>query len=206
MSKKTPLIVAILLIFFTGCTTSNHELQIHDFVAFRAGEVRAFESTQPHGDHSIVNLGVEGNRALEKTYSAIGNFMSVLENSDGQLRLIYTTLGLSGMEEDLSLIEPMMNIVILAEPLQVGNSWSSPIGVSTITYLWEHFETEEGVFQDVLEVTTEDVEGYHVVSYFARGIGLIKEVFSTYLTHLENGEAYGRDYLGSHVVTRVNVN
>lgn len=184
------LLAGALLLLLTGCTTTTTAddtvLRINDFIHFTQDEVRYFESEQPGGDHTITTEVVTGTRALQRTVAEHIEQISGLRIEDGVLELFFIPEA-PDQDFDITTVDPNVSMIILAEPLEVGNTWATDFSEVEITDFLESFQLGDDVFYDVLQVTQHLIDGSYVVTYYARDYGLIKERFSSLFTRMVDG-------------------
>lgn len=154
---------------------------IAEFFPFHENSLVTFERTDMFGSDTSFAIHIDGNRMQRIT--TLGDFraIEVFEIADGELRVNHASMTASVAENLLDKIDdtPM---VILREPLVVGNSWETHTGptvqgvargVTTITAVDVEIETPYGNVV-AIEVATEFENGYWEVNYFARDLGLVQ--------------------------------
>lgn len=125
----------------------------------------------------------EENLIQQKLYSVGVSSSIVLLHDEGVLRQIYSNFSVSPFL-DLRHEDPISDIAILVEPLELGTGWQTPDGtISEITAVGIEVVTPYTTFTDTLEITrtfppeSGETEGTVVTSVFARGYGRIFESF-----------------------------
>lgn len=180
-----PIMIATL--FFAGCDTEPPAPEpvgtIADFFPFHENTLIAFDD--PAGPWGSVSYTIyaDGNRMQRLTTAGQLRVTEVFEIVDGELRVNYSNDRASGFERmiDKKSDAPM---VILKEPLILGNSWGIYVptfqgvvrGYSTITSVDVEITTPYGVVT-AIEVSTEFEHGATSVDFFAKGIGLVQSGF-----------------------------
>lgn len=178
-------------IFIIGCDVSNDPTPsteavgtIAEFFPFHENTLIAFDDTAGPWGRTFYTIYVDGNRMQRLTLSGAFAVTEVFEIYDGELRVNHASVTASGFEQMLDKIDdtPM---VILREPLALGNSWSTHTGptiqgvakgYSTITAVDVEIETPYGTVV-AIEVSTEFENGYTAVDHFAKGLGLVQSGF-----------------------------
>jgi len=183
---KITLLLMASMLFLIGCNEPHTPAPgvagtIADFFPFHENTVVVFEDTGPWGNSVFYTIQVDGNRMQRRITMGQFTVAEVLEIYDGELRVNHARHFASGFEPliDQKDETPM---VILKEPLVVGNSWETHTGPTiqgvargqaTITAVDVEVETPYGLVT-AIEVSTEFENGYTVVDYFARGLGLVQ--------------------------------
>ena len=183
--KKITLLLATCLVAAVpllagGCAPEPepNEYTIADFFPFSENTVMVYEGQgMEYAAYTTYVDYITDNRIQIRTNNGGTEIVSVLENSDGELRVIteqpetYYRLDLTGTTN-------ASGDIVLKEPLETGTSWTlSGGGTREITGMDVSVETPLGTY-DAMEVTT-TVEGKTVKDYYAKDIGLVKTVFST---------------------------
>jgi len=183
--------IMICIIFIVGCDQSEPAEPvpesvgtIEEFFPFHENTLITFDDPNGPWGRVFYTVYVEGNTMQRLTMA--GQFMvtEVFEIYGGELRINHASATASGFEPMLDMRDdsPM---VILKEPLVVGNSWETHTGptiqgvargYSTITAVDVEITTPYGVVI-AIEVSTEFENGYTSVDYFAKGIGLVQSGF-----------------------------
>lgn len=179
---KKIFMLTLIIFIFVGCGSSNNNeatFTIPEIFPFEENTRHILTSEQEIGNQEIFTTYVNGNRMQQKIVAPNNEITAVLEYDNGELRQIYSFLE-QYLYEDLTDVQPNMNIVMLKEPLIVGNSWETgdSNGLSTITSVDEIIETPMGELETI-EVTTEFRNGDFVTEYFAPGIGIVKTEYTT---------------------------
>lgn len=119
---------------------------------------------------------IEGNKAQMKVMNSGTNLIRVFEVKDGKLIEVYS-------EGEFYHIENMMNNssktqeVLLKEPLEIGNSWTTGDGyIKEITGMNVSVETPYDSFE-AMEITTDFGEGRIQKDYFVKGIGGVARIY-----------------------------
>lgn len=120
---------------------------------------------------------IEDNRIQFSKNNGGTQIVEVLEYVDGALIKVFERPETYFRENMLNKKSEEGTTILLQEPLKVGTAWNSPSGsVSEITAIDAIVETALGTYA-VIEVTTTE-EDTITKSYYAEGIGLVKEVFT----------------------------
>jgi hypothetical protein len=137
-----------------------------------------YEFTTPAGDvhlYSVFNTFITEERVQRKVISPSGNFVEVIQIQDGSVTLIYAS-NIEYFYEDITDIEPSMEVVLLQEPLVLGNSWEHSINTtSEITGVNIEVQTQAGTF-NTIEVTNTSQDGTIEINHYAPYVGLVKTV------------------------------
>ena len=180
-----PIMIATLL--FTGCDTEPPAPEpvgtIADFFPFHENTLIAFDD--PVGPWGSVSYTVytDGNRMQRLTMAGELSVTEVFEIADGELRVNYANDRASGFERMIDKVSDVP-MIILQEPLILGNSWTIYVptfqgvarGYSTITSVDVEVTTPYGVVT-AIEVSTEFEHGATTVDFFANGIGRVQSGF-----------------------------
>lgn len=120
---------------------------------------------------------IEDNRIQFATNNGGTTIVEVLEYADGALTKVFERPETYFRENMLGKTSEEGGTILLQEPLEVGTAWNSPSGsASEITAMDAAIETALGSYP-AIEVTT--TEGDAITkSYYAEGIGLVKEIFT----------------------------
>ena len=185
-----PIMACIL--FLSGCDTTDDPVPIPtltvesagtiaEFFPFHENTVIVFDDTGPWGQSTFYTVYTDGNRMQRR--ATMGSFIvtEVFEIADGELRVNHASVTSSGFEPLLDKKDeaPM---IILKEPLELGNSWETHTGptiqgvargTSTITAVDVEIDTPCGVVS-AIEVSREFEDGRLIVDYFAKGLGLVQ--------------------------------
>ena len=154
---------------------------IDEYFPFVQGAHYVYERSDALGTSSTYNMYVEGNKMQRITDAGVHRVSEVLEYSNGELTVNYASDTISCYENFIDIVSgyPM---VILKEPLQIGNTWETYSGATikgvakglcAITDVNVEIETPHGKVT-AIEVSTELENGYTNVDYYAKGIGLVK--------------------------------
>ena len=120
---------------------------------------------------------IEENRIQFLTNNGGTQIVEVLEYADGALTKVFERPETYFRENMLDKTSEESNTILLQEPLKVGTAWNSPSGsASEITAMDATVETALGTYA-AIEVTTTE-EDTITKSYYAEGIGLVKETFT----------------------------
>lgn len=190
MKLREKLITAVL-IFTAACAVENVQPEIEneypedypaqnevmgtiaDFFPFKENTALILEYEREPQKLEIFTAFVNENRIqrhLRFEGGVISEATEVLEKDNGILRQIaffnYFVF------EDITDIEPQIDIIILKEPLVVGTAWENPDNTVTITACNVDIITPAGDFR-TLEITTVDNNNNVTVAYYAIGYGLI---------------------------------
>lgn len=121
---------------------------------------------------------VKENRIQLRINNGGTEIVKVLENKDGELKVIYSSREETYFREDFTSKQPNKNEVLLKEPLVKGTTWTLPDGRKRyISNIDVEISTPSGNYK-ALEVTTEDKE-YKTIDYYALEKGLVKTIFSS---------------------------
>lgn len=152
-------------------------LTIGDYYPFKENIVLSYEGIgNEYAEKKTFIEFVEGNRAQMKIMNPGTVFVKVLEYKNNTLTEVFS-------EGEFYHIENMLNAntnkndIILKEPLEVGNSWTSADGYNKeITSVNEDIKTPSGTYE-ALEVTTELKDGAIQKDYYAKDIGHIASIY-----------------------------
>ena len=204
---KKLLLVVILAMLTTSCGGSNGDADLNNDIngendiptemsidAEGAGSVISyfpiwtnknfrFESpTHPQLTQNIYVTYTDGVRIQRRAASEDISSTEVLQLMDGELRFIFGEPSFYFFE-DLIAVEPIMDLLLLQEPLVVGNTWEMDSnGTSEITSM----DAEVSVMGETMiamEVTTEFIDGRSQWEYYVRDLGLVKTVYTTFDGH-----------------------
>jgi len=185
-------------ILAVGCNTANNNITdpepgpepgpvaagvIADFFPFHENALITFELLGGWGGPTAFyyTISTEGDKMQRLIIQGDFRVAEVFEISDGELRVNHAGLMVSGFENLLN-IKDEVPMVILKEPLVLGNSWKTHTGptiqgvaggTSTITAVDVEIEIPNGT-ASAIEVSTEYENGFMEVNYFAKGLGLVK--------------------------------
>ena len=187
--KKQFIIIVLLIIGITlvGCQTTlasdstkekavnqeDSDSLISEYYPFLENTLLDFEGVgNEYAEQKVYFEFIEKNRAQLKVINPGTNLIKILELKDGALTEIY-------LEGEFYHIENMLNVksteqnIILKEPLEVGNTWTTQEGYQKkITSIDSKINTPYGEL-DALEVTTIFEAGKLQKDYFAKGIGFV---------------------------------
>ena len=131
---------------------------------------------------STYNIYTDGNKIQRVTDAGTYRVTEILEYANGELTVNYASDSVSCFENVLD-AEMGYRMVILKEPLVIGNTWetySGPTvrgvtkGKCAITNVNVEIETPNNGTVSAIEVSTELDNGYTNVEYYAKGLGLVK--------------------------------
>ncbi|MCI0502731.1 MAG: GerMN domain-containing protein [Fusobacteria bacterium] len=104
----------------------------------------------------------------------------IISVKDGKVTRLYSEGEMYFREDYLrnpALITYNNNEILLKEPLVVGNTWTGSNGLQvSITKTDAEINTDYGKFKGI-EVTKEEFDGNKTLSYYVKGIGLVKTIF-----------------------------
>ena len=149
--------------------------EIMEFFPFRANTLFAYLG-DPERFNQLTFAGfIEGNMMQRIVQQAAVTTTEVFKYENGELRLTFANPVvydfINVMDEPANL-----NFLILKAPLVVGNSWSMTGDDTTeIVSMDAEVETPYGTFTAMRVVTTYP-GGDQMISYFARDVGLIRQV------------------------------
>ncbi len=151
-------------------------LSIADFFPYSANTKYSYEGTgNEFASYTVFVDYLENNRVQIRENNGGAEVVKVLENKDGQLRLLTATE--EGYFRENLLQTGEVAEILLQEPLEVGTSWILPDQrkryISGVNVM---IETALTSYQ-AIEVTTED-KNTKVLDYYAPGAGLVKTVFT----------------------------
>ena len=172
---------------------------IAEFFPFNENRLITMDRTD-FGLETSYTIFTDSNRMQRLT--SVGGFMvvEVFEINDGELKVNHARIMASGFEPLLDKVDEVP-MVILREPLKLGNSWETHTGpttqgvargTSTITAVNVEIETPYGL-AEAIEVTTEFENGTIDISYFARGMGLVQS--GHFIQGFERQQESGRFFM-----------
>jgi len=140
---------------------------------------------------------IDDNRIQTRTDNGGTETVKVMEINDGQLVQLFSR-GETYFRENFTKNEFSGGKILLKEPLEEGNSWTSDGNLtSTITSISKEVVTSQGNY-DALEVTTVGEKG-KTVDYYVKDIGLVKIVntgegykVSSTLSSIENNQLFNQ--------------
>jgi spore germination protein GerM len=128
-----------------------------------------------YATYSVYVDYLKENRQQIRVDNGGSEIVKVLENKDGELRLIYSK-GESYFREDFTSKVNDKPEVLLKEPLTKGNSWTMIDGsIRTISNVKAIISTPLASYE-CIEITTVNKEST-IKEYYAANIGLVKTVF-----------------------------
>lgn len=190
--KKSMVLLVSALVFLSGCSLfsgdngqQNKELKVKDVFPFSENMYYYYEGIGiNYAEWEIYVEYLSGNRLQRRLEIPETNvFVEVLENIDGELRLIYT--GSDYYEtEDFTELEPESYQVALKEPFELGAKWVVANGVlAEITNMKANVETPYGTFKAAIEITKKSYssDGSESIKkeYYVVGLGMVKSVTYT---------------------------
>ncbi|MCJ7690301.1 MAG: GerMN domain-containing protein [Clostridiaceae bacterium] len=129
-----------------------------------------------YATYSVYVDYLRGNRQQIRVNNGGTETVQVLENSDGELRRIYSK-GENYYREDVT-SKSNETDVLLKEPLEKGNSWTSSDGSKrSVTSLKVAIKTPLASYE-CIEVTTVRKDSTNK-NYYAADVGLVKTLFSS---------------------------
>lgn len=190
MKKILALAFIILSIsLLTGCDKVRQnesqmeieKLTIEDFYPIMENIKIQYIGVNSHFSEKITFVEyIEGNKIQLKSQYGDNSEVRVLELKDGQLREIYREENFFHTENMLG-INNEMNDILLKEPLNVGNSWTTADGYKrSITGVDVKIDTPYG-YLNAIEVTTKYGEGKIQTDYYVKDIGHVATIY------IENG-------------------
>jgi spore germination protein GerM len=152
--------------------------KIGDYYPFKEGIKYTYAGEgNEYATYSVFVDYLRGNRQQIRVNNGGTETVQVLENSDGELRRIYSNGEIYYREDVTS--KSNKNDVLLKEPLTKGNSWTLSDGSKrSITNLKVTIKTPLASYE-CLEVTTVRKENTNKnKEYYAPNIGLVKTIFT----------------------------
>ncbi len=106
-------------------------------------------------------------------------YTEIYQMKDGELRRTFYD---TNFEQNINLLDynpQATSVVLLKEPLVVGNGWKYGIGEAECVITGEDVEvkTQDGLFKTI-EVSTDMKNGNYQKDYYSESLGLIKTVYS----------------------------
>lgn len=194
-------IFSLLLILFLLTSCSNpfvkntkvpdKEYKISDYYPFKENVRMKYAGIgMEYAEQDVYVDLLEGNRLQQRIINPGTTQVQILENANGELRLI-TSEGEFYFYKSLMSSSNSNPELILKEPLVEGTKWTLPDGRNRyISSMDMNISTPTGSYT-VMEVTTEGND-YRMYDYYALNIGLVKRIFksgeSTIETTLEKIE------------------
>jgi len=178
------LILAFSTMFLSACDLDEDEInyliensgEIAEFFPFLHDTLFAYQGDQDTRLNQIAFAGfIEGNMMQRIVHQGAVSTTEVFVHEGGELRLTFANPVvydfINVMDEPANL-----DLVILREPLVVGNSWSmTGMDTTEIVSMDTEVITPAGTFEAMRVVTTY-VTGDQMISYFARDVGLVRQV------------------------------
>ena len=198
--KKILFIIIILALLVTSCNKGNvaeepknpNALNIEDYFPLTENTKYTYEGEgNEFASYTVYIDYLKDNRIQTRTNNGGSELVRVLELGDNQLTELFSR-GETYFRENFADDEYSSGKVLLKEPLEEGNNWSSGENLkTTITSINKEVVTPEGNVE-AIEVTTEGPQGT-TIEYYAKDKGLVKvinkgegyEVTST-LSSIEN--------------------
>ena len=181
-------VAAILLV--TACGTTPVEPTgpvVGDFFDFQSKAdtrmiIHSLDEEVTHINQTFYtsHISADGTRIQQRLQALNQDMTIVLEKRDGAVRQVFAWAEFP-IWEDITGIGEIMDLVILQEPLELGNTWDNGMGgVSEITGTDLSISTPAGDFTGVLQVTTlfPGMSDYSI-SYFAPGVGLVSDTYTS---------------------------
>jgi hypothetical protein len=187
----------MLLIVFSGCSgakdigkkeitntpkanrgkTNIAEYTINDYFPFKENTIMDYESVgNEFAEQTVFFEYIEGNKAQMKIFNPGTVVVKVLENSEGELKEIYSEGEFYHIENVLNKADEN-NTILLKEPLKPGTSWTIPGGHKrAITGVDVDLELPYGKVK-ALEVVTQLGDGRQVSDYYVREIGHVATIY-----------------------------
>ena len=193
--KKLLLIISLLLalMLLTSCAKKDDQPSegnqspppetkldhtIKDYFVYKENTKYVYEGQgNEYASYTVFIDYKSGNRVQLRSNNGGTETVKVLENQDGELRILLSR-GESYYRENLTQVANGNMEILLKEPLLVGTSWTlSDSRKRFISNLEVNQTTPLGSYK-TLEVTTEGKEG-KTLDYYAPNIGLVKSVFTS---------------------------
>lgn len=181
--KKILFIIMILTLLVTSCDRGNVEeepnipdaLNIKDYFPLTENTKYTYEGEgNEFASYTVYIDYLKDNRIQTRTNNGGSELVRVLELNDNQLTDLFFR-GETYFRENFTDDEYSSGKVLLKEPLEEGNSWSSgEDSTSTITSINKEVVTPEGNVE-AIEVTTESQQGT-TIEYYAKDKGLVKVI------------------------------
>jgi Spore germination protein len=160
----------------TSPDTKAEQHTIKDYYAYQENVKYVYEGQgNEYASFTVFIDYISGNRVQLRSNNGGTEMVKVLENKDGELRILLSK-GECYYRENFTQV-PGSNVeILLKEPLTLGTGWTLADGRKrSITNLEANVTTPMGTYQ-TLEVTTEGKEG-KTQDYYAPNIGLVKSVY-----------------------------
>lgn len=195
--KKIILIISILvsLVLLNSCANKDgvkpggdntptppapkaEVLTIKDYFAQKENSKYVYEGQgNEYASYTVFMDYKAGNRVQLRSNNGGTETVKVLENNDGELRILLSR-GECYYRENLTQAPSSKVEILLKEPLAIGTSWTlTDNRERSITNLQVEVTTPLGTYK-TLEVTTVGKED-KIVDYYAPNIGLVKSVFTS---------------------------
>lgn len=195
--KKLLIIISLLLslVLLSGCakkddvkpsegdksTPPETKAVLHtikDYYGYKENSKYVYEGQgNEYASYTVIIDYKSGNRVQLRSNNGGTEMVKVLENQDGELRILLSRVE-SYYRENLTQATNGNLEILLKEPLLVGTSWTlSDSRKRSISKLEVELTTPLGSYK-TLEVTTEGKEG-KTLDYYAPDIGLVKSIFSS---------------------------
>lgn len=189
--------VIILVIFVVACGQAPNENEethinnneqetdtvgtIRDFFPFEENVTFVITSEDmPEINQEIFTTFINGNFIQQRVTAENIDILNILEISDNTLKQVFSFNEYTVFSDWTNNFTPNMDLIILQEPLSLGNFWDNNMGgISTITDVNVPVSTPAGNFTNTIQVTTIFNNGDHSVSYFAHGHGMVSDSYTT---------------------------
>ena len=151
---------------------------IKDYYAYKENTKYVYEGQgNEYASYTVFIDYKSGNRIQLRSNNGGTENVKVLENNDGELRILQSR-GECYYRENFTQVPSSNGEILLKEPLVVGTSWTlADSRKRSITNLGVDITTPLGNYK-TLEVTTEGKDG-KTLDYYAPNIGLVKSVFTS---------------------------
>jgi len=195
--KKFIIVFLIMVVILTSCNNANEnnnntpktevdentdntdveptELEIGDYFPFIENTKYVYEGEgNEYASYTVFTDYITENRIQTRTNNGGTEMVKVIENSDGQLKVLMSR-GETYFREDFTNTTNNDRDILLKEPLTAGNSWTTVDDVKkSITNVDIEVTIPLGTYK-AIEVTSEGKD-YKTIDYYAKDIGLIKTV------------------------------
>ena len=191
MKKIILIIISFALLLFSGCTKSGdnsdpttdpttkqpEDPKVSDYFPLKADvHMKYFGEGNEFAEYETFVDFINGNKIQLRVVNPGTISAEVYTVDDDALTLVYAE-GEVYYRHDFTSMATNDEILIKA-PIMVGTSWNiKNSSTRTITAVDKKLTVKAGEY-DALEVTTE-AEDYTATQYYAKDIGLIKEVYSS---------------------------
>ena len=174
--------IVLLLFVLAGCTDDKiienyDQSSVSDYFPVQKNISMSYESpTLPALNQRMFITYTDGDRFQRVImFNEIAQ-TEVFEINDGAIKLINSEQQ-SLVPENMTKLDPVLDILVLAEPLTLGAKWDNGNGgTSEITGINVAVKVPYGEYE-AMEVTTIDTMGRANKMYYAKGVGLIKSVY-----------------------------